>query len=91
MLKKWLTLNLLISLTVFFVLFFSFSGVSGGDMAIFIFNIFFGLTLIVFNGFLLRKKEDNLDLKIIAFIFLINVLELIILSKWGSDINNFLR
>lgn len=87
--KKWIILNVIISIFLFWYIFKSFAGRSGGDIAIIAGNIMFGIAQIILNLFFLRKYKNTA--MIIASIVLIQIIELIVFIKWGYEINNMLR
>ena len=64
-------------------------GVSGGDMAIYAFNIIFGILQIIIVSILIWKKE-NTFFKVIFFIILFQIIEITIMTIWGYRIRAFL-
>ena len=89
-LKIWILVNFLISFLMFLYIFKSLVGVSGGDIAMYIYNILFGILQISVVSFLIRKKEDKYNI-IILLIMLFQVIEILILYIWGYQINEYLK
>ncbi|GGG44722.1 hypothetical protein GCM10010976_15410 [Bizionia arctica] len=65
-------------------------GVSGGDMAIYAFNILFGILQIIIVSILIWKKE-NTFFRVIIFIILFQIIEITIMTIWGYRISTFLK
>ncbi len=89
-LKIWILVNFLISFLMFLYIFKSLVGVSGGDIAMYIYNILFGILQISVVSFLIRKKEDKYNI-IILLIMLFQVIEILILYIWGYQINEYFK
>ncbi len=64
-------------------------GVSGGDMAIYAFNIIFGILQIILVSILIWKKE-NTFIRVLFFIILFQIIEITIMSIWGYRIRALL-
>uniref|UniRef100_UPI001C5488A3 hypothetical protein n=1 Tax=Winogradskyella costae TaxID=2697008 RepID=UPI001C5488A3 len=58
-LNKWILINCLVSFLMFCFIFYKNMGVSGGDMAIYAFNIIFGILQIIIVSILIWKKENT--------------------------------
>ena len=91
MLKRWTVINLLISIIMFIFIFYRCVGVSGGDMAIIIFNVMFGLFQILVVATITNRYIGKTNNRIILTIILTQIIELIIFFKWGYSINEFLK
>ncbi|MGR7814275.1 hypothetical protein [Lacinutrix undariae] len=89
-LNKWIILNCFISLIMFCFIFYKNVGVSGGDMAIYALNIIFGIIQIITLIILIWKK-DNSFYKVILFILLFQIIEIILMSVWGNTMNAFFK
>ena len=89
-LQKWIITNCLISFLMFSFIIFTQVGKSGGDIAIYIFNILFGVFQVLVVLFLIRKRE-NKYYRVIFFIILFQAIEILILHFWGFRINEFLK
>ena len=89
-LNKWILINCLISFLMFSFIFYKNVGVSGGDMAIYALNIIFGIIQIITVTILIWNKENKFY-KIILFIILFQIIEIIIMTVWGYSINEFLK
>ena len=87
--KKWVILNVVISIFLFWFIFKSYAGISGGDIAIIALNIIVGFVQIILNLILLRKYKNTSI--IILSIVIIQIIELIIFIKWGYEINKILK
>lgn len=89
-LNKWILINCLISFLMFSFIYYKNFGVSGGDMAIYALNLIFGI-IQVFTVIVLIWKKENTFYKIILFILLFQIIEILIMSVWGYRINEFLK
>ena len=89
-LNKWVLINCLISFLMFSFIFYKNIGVSGGDIAIYALNIIFGIIQIITVITIIWKKE-NTFYKIILFILLFQIIEIIIMMIWGNSINVFFK
>ena len=89
-LNKWIIINCLISFLMFSFIFYQNVGVSGGDIAVYVLNIIFGIIQIITVTILIWKKEKKFY-KIILFILLFQLIEIIIMIVWGNNINAFLK
>ncbi|OUS11098.1 hypothetical protein A9Q93_11960 [Nonlabens dokdonensis] len=89
-LKKWILINCLISFLMFSFIFYKNVGVSGGDIVIYALNIIFGIIQIITVIILIWKKEKKFY-KIILFILLFQIIEIMIMTIWGNSINAFLK
>jgi hypothetical protein len=91
MLKKLIVINVLISIIGFIFIFYSYAGVSGGDIAIISANIFFGLLQILFISIFTKKNDNKMKSKIILTVIVVQIVELIIFIKWGYSINESIK
>jgi len=89
-LSKWILINCLISFLMFSFIFYKNVGVSGGDIAIYALNIIFGIIQIITVIILIWKKENKFY-KIILFILLFQIIEIIIMAMWGNSLNAFFK
>jgi hypothetical protein len=89
MINKWITINALVSITMFAYIYYSNLGVSGGDMAIMAFNIIFGILQIIMIAIFTSRMNDKKHLIIITVIIL-QIIELLVFLKWGFFIRNYL-
>ena len=89
-LNIWILINCLISFLMFLFIFYKNVGVSGGDIAIYALNIIFGIVQIITVIILIWKKESKFY-KIILFILLFQIIEIMIMTVWGHSINAFLK
>ena len=89
-LNKWILINCLISILMYCYIFIKCAGKSGGDMAIYAYNIIFGIIQILTVLILIRKKP-NTFYKVILFIIFCQIIEIIIMTIWGYRINTFIK
>jgi hypothetical protein len=75
---------------MFSFIFYKNVGVSGGDIAIYALNIIFGIIQIITVIILIWKKENKFY-KIILFILLFQIIEIIIMAMWGNSLNAFFK
>lgn len=87
---KHIILHCLLSIVIFAFIFYSCAGVSGGDIAVGIFNIIFGAVQLLVTFVFLRKKKRLLSYTLLA-ILAMQVLEMVILVYIGEDINRWLK
>lgn len=87
---KYIVFNCLLSIVIFALIFYSYAGVSGGDIAIGMFNIMFGVVQILAASVFLRKKKGTLVNVVLAIIAL-QVLEMVVLVNVGYDINEWIK
>ena len=76
---------------MFGFIFYSYAGESGGDIAIMMFNIFFGLFQILvveIIGIIYKIKSTR---KVIVGICIIQLIELFIFIQWGYTINEWIK
>lgn len=91
MLKYSLVINIAISIFMFGFIFYSYAGESGGDIAIVMFNIFFGLFQIIVVGIVGKIYKIKTNGKVIAAICIIQLIELLIFIEWGYAINEWIK
>ena len=90
MMKKWIIINSLISIIVFAFIFHTNMSKSGGDMAIGAFNVLFGfIQLITIIGISFKNKSHIIHNTILT-VLILQIIEMIILLKWGYQIRNYL-
>ncbi len=89
-LNKWILINCFISFLMFSFILYKNVGVSGGDLAIYALNLIFGITQIITVIILIWKKEKRFY-KVILFIILFQIIEIMIMTVWGNSINSFLK
>lgn len=75
---------------MFSFIFYKNVGVSGGDIAVYALNIIFGIIQII-TVIILIWKKDNKFSKIILFILIFQIIEIMIMTVWGNSINAFLK
>lgn len=90
MANKWIVINILLSLIVFMYIFYSYAGMSGGDLAILWGNIMFGLLQILSIAIICRIYKKR-DLQIILAVIIIQAIELLFFLNWGYSVNEFLK
>jgi len=80
MINKWISINAVVSISMFAYIFYSNLGVSGGDMAIMAFNIIFGILQIIMIAIFTSSTNDKKHLIIITVIIL-QIIELLVFLK----------
>jgi multisubunit Na+/H+ antiporter MnhC subunit len=87
---KWIITNIVVSVGMFFFIFKSYAGVSGGDIAIVMFNIFFGLFQIAAVAIIawIYKKSAG---KMLLAIVICQAAELLFFIQLGYELNSILR
>ncbi len=83
---KWIWGNVILSILAFCVIFYLNVGVSGGDMAIVIFNFMFAILQIIVNIILLFRSKSIGTLKIVITIILINIFLMFLFTEYGSGL-----
>jgi hypothetical protein len=91
MLKKFIIINALISLLAFVFIFYKYIGVSGGDMAIVIFNVMLGMLQLVLNLILLLIKKYSFILQVELSILTMQIIEMLIFSQFGYYVNEWVK
>lgn len=91
MLKKIILINVLISIIIFSYIFYYYSGISGGDLAICSINIFFGIFQILIACILSKKILGKINSKVVMAIILMQVVELMVFINWGYSINEVIK
>lgn len=76
---------------MFGFIFYSYAGVSGGDIAIISANIMFGLIQLLVNSVYLRIKKSNAIFKIQLTIIIVQIIELIVFIIYGYQINKWIK
>lgn len=89
--QKIIIAQIAISFTAFALLFYSYAGESGGDMAIIMFNLIAGILQMVFVSIYFTIRKANVLSPAIAAIILSQVTELTIFAQWGHPINDLIK
>ena len=87
---KHIILNCLLSIVIFAFIFYSQAGVSGGDIAIGIFNVMFGFLQMLVAFLILRKNKGQASNTLLAIVAM-QVLEMAVLVNFGYGINKWLK
>ena len=87
---KYIILNCLLSILIFALIFYSQAGVSGGDIAIGIFNVMFGLLQMLVAFLILRKNKGEASNALLAIVAM-QVLEIAVLVNFGYGINEWIK
>jgi len=88
--NNFLYYNMLLSVVFFCFVLYSNLGKSGGDMAVILLNILFGITQIIFV-LVYGYVRKNIDKKALLVIVLCQVIELFIFINFGDDINRYYK
>ena len=91
MLKIFIIANVSISISMSLFIFYSYAGISGGDIAIISSNIMFGLFQLLTNSIYLRIKKLNFNIKIQLTIAIMQIIELFIFLVYGYQINIYVK
>jgi hypothetical protein len=89
MINKWISINALVSISMFAYIFYSNLGVSGGDMAIMALNIIFGILQIIMIAIFTKSTNDKKHL-ILFTVVILQIIELLVFLKWGFSISKYL-
>jgi len=88
---KYIILNCLLSIVIFALAFYSYAGVSGGDIAIMAMNVIAGIlqmfAVSIYMHFAKRGSASNIVLALIAM----QVAELVLFINFGYDINIWIK
>ncbi|KOS07863.1 hypothetical protein AM493_18720 [Flavobacterium akiainvivens] len=88
---KPVIVNIIISIIIFALVFYSQAGVSGGDMAILLFTVMAGLVHITIAALYNKTAKKRQVLPIVMAIIAMLVLELITVQLFGLEINRWLK
>lgn len=88
---KWIWGNVILSILIFCLIFYLNVGVSGGDIAIVIFNFMFALLQLIVNVILLYRNKNVGTLKIVVTIILTNIFLIFLFTEYGSGINSWIK
>jgi hypothetical protein len=88
---KPIIVNIIISIIIFAVVFYSQAGVCGGNMAILLFTVMAGLVHITIAALYNKTTKKREVLPIVMAIIAILVLELITVQLFGLEINRWLK
>lgn len=88
---KWIWANVILSILMFCVIFYLNVGISGGDIAIVIFNFVFVTLQLIVNVILLYRNKNIETWKIVLAIILTNVLLMFLFTEYGSGINSWIK
>ncbi|MBC5835043.1 hypothetical protein G6N05_12050 [Flavobacterium sp. F372] len=89
MINKWISINALVSISMFAYIFYTNLGVSGGDMAIIALNIIFGIFQIIMIAIFTKSTNDKKHL-ILLTVVILQIIELLVFLKWGFSISKYL-
>lgn len=89
MINKWISINALVSISMFAYIFYSNLGVSGGDMAIMALNIILGILQIIMIAIFTKSTNDKKHL-ILFTVVILQIIELLVFLKWGFSIKEYL-
>lgn len=88
---KWIWGNVILSVLMFCVIFYLNVGVSGGDIAIVIFNLMFAILQLIVNVILLYQNKSIGTLKIVVTIIMTNIFLIFLFTEFGSGINSWIK
>jgi hypothetical protein len=91
MIKNYTILNILISIFFFIFIFYSYAGVSGGDIAIIMGNFIFGCIQFFSNTIYFYIKKSRTENRVLWAIFLCQIIETTIFIVWGYQINEYIK
>lgn len=89
--RKVTIINIIVSVVMFAYIFYCYAGVSGGDMAIIVANVFFGLIQLIVNRLYFFIKKDSFSNQVIKIIIVIQLIELMIFIYFGYPINETIK
>lgn len=91
--KRLIVINSIVSVLMFAFIFYSYAGVSGGDIAIACMNVFFGLfQLLVISVYLRIKKIDFITkVKVQLVIVALQAIEFFVFIVWGYQMNEYIK
>ncbi|WP_296685694.1 hypothetical protein [Flavobacterium sp.] len=88
---KWILGNVILSVLMFCLIFYLNVGVSGGDIAIVMFNCMFALLQLIINGILLYRSKNIETLKVVIAIIVTNIALIFLFLEYGSVINSWIK
>ena len=88
---KWIWGNVILSIVMFCVIFYLNVGVSGGDIAIVMFNCIFAMLQLIVNVILLYRNKSVGTMKIVVAIILTNIFLIFLFTEYGSGINSWIK
>ena len=88
---KWIWGNVILSIVMFCVIFYLNVGVSGGDIAIVMFNCMFAMLQLIVNVLLLYRNKNVGTLKIVVAIIVTNIFLIFLFTEYGSGINSWIK
>lgn len=86
--KNYFIFNIALSVVVFIVAFYLFSGKSGGDIALLLFVLMFNFLQIILSSFVSYFLKLKIIPKLILCIILISSIEIITILLFGNEINS---
>lgn len=88
---KWIWGNVVLSILMFCVIFYLNVGVSGGDIAIVMFNCMFAVLQLIVNVILLYRNKSVGTMKIVVAIIVTNIFLIFLFTEYGSGINSWIK
>lgn len=88
---KQLVFLVLISFITYFSVFYYYSGVSGGDIAIGISTFFLNVLLLILFVLLFKKASTLITEQLVVLFLIIFLIEIWILNKYGYSINSYFQ
>ena len=88
---KWIWGNVILSIFMFCVIFYLNVGVSGGDIAIVMYNCMFAMLQLIANIILLYRNRSIGTLKIVIAIIVTNIFLIFLFTEYGSGINSWIK
>lgn len=76
---------------MFCVIFYLNVGVSGGDIAIVMFNCMFAVLQLIVNVILLYRNKSVGTMKIVVAIIVTNIFLIFLFTEYGSGINSWIK
>ena len=88
---KWIWGNVILSIVMFCIIFYLNVGVSGGDIAIVMFNCMFAMLQLIVNVILLYRNKSVGTIKIVVAIIVTNIFLIFLFTEYGSGINSWIK
>lgn len=88
---KWIWGNVILSIVMFCVIFYLNLGVSGGDIAIVMFNCMFAMLQLIVNVILLYRNRSVGTMKIVVAIIVTNIFLIFMFTEYGSITNSWIK
>ena len=76
---------------MFCIIFYLNVGVSGGDIAIVMFNCMFAMLQLIVNVILLYRNKSVGTIKIVVAIIVTNIFLIFLFTEYGSGINSWIK